>query len=772
MHICDYTLELKTILSTEPDLHQGIECLLVLGGELDISIGVETFHLLEEEIVVINHNQLHAISGNPDNLVLHLHVEEDFLKRECGALASNILMCNGAALDIVDDKTYFELKRILIKMYMVKLDKPYGYSLNLNMNLLRFLHLLYTTYSDMGSHSTAEHSEAGGTTHPQTVLEYVRQNCHRSLTLQQTADYFHLSPAYFSKYFKKNFGIGYLQYLQKVRTEKSMSQLLHSNDSIMQISLDCGFGSPKAYADNFFKHYGEYPSQYRKRYQVGNSSAAPLESALVFEEAAPENAKLELLRYIKKYNMGINTLVPVDENHEVLVTQQPLCNLQRMENLLIIDNPYEALRMDFDQYLDCRERFNIQYAYFQLMDNDMEDIEYGIQSYHRLVNSVKMLCRYGLVPFIRLVLPNDSFTGNAEDMLMYLKQKLFPLLETLRQSFPVEKIRHWRFEIVCSNLEISQAEFFYKSMWQLVDGLFSGSQVGLFADFDEDGKINQRFCHLLEYAEKKCMPPTFITFHAFQNRLKRNYPKDALLYSDGKNFFNDIAQSVMVACSRYNVDIPLYMTVWNTITGESPSEISIYLRSALIMEALLDSYNTIHGVGYRFATRNTCPYSGEPYGAPLDLYAFSKAKRPVYYVATMADRLCGALLYRDYRVAVSNNTEGELVVMVWNPQYLNPLHCPDGHLVGILAQQIRVELQGMENRKYTIKRFTIDNDSSGTITFLNRAGFPALTDKDVYDYMENSSGSELYLFSQEVNKGMLVLTSSLQYNGITMYVLK
>lgn len=54
------------------------------------------------------------------------------------------------------------------------------------------------------------------------------------------------------------------QFLRRVRLERSAYMLLHSDESILEISIDSGYQSPEAFSRAFRQAYGCLPSHFRK----------------------------------------------------------------------------------------------------------------------------------------------------------------------------------------------------------------------------------------------------------------------------------------------------------------------------------------------------------------------------------------------------------------------------------------------------------------------------------------------------------------------------
>lgn len=78
------------------------------------------------------------------------------------------------------------------------------------------------------------------------------------------AEKFYFSKEYFARFFKKNTGMTFVQYLTKYRIQKARFQLIHSDASMLDIALDNGFCDDRRFILAFKSQYGITPFQYRK----------------------------------------------------------------------------------------------------------------------------------------------------------------------------------------------------------------------------------------------------------------------------------------------------------------------------------------------------------------------------------------------------------------------------------------------------------------------------------------------------------------------------
>lgn len=97
------------------------------------------------------------------------------------------------------------------------------------------------------------------------IKEYIQKHYCDVLTLDLLAEICHGSPYHLQRTFKKIVGISPIEYIQQFRIKKATEYLLHTNQSIMEISTDVGIENPEYFAILFKKKTGFTPTEYRKK---------------------------------------------------------------------------------------------------------------------------------------------------------------------------------------------------------------------------------------------------------------------------------------------------------------------------------------------------------------------------------------------------------------------------------------------------------------------------------------------------------------------------
>jgi YesN/AraC family two-component response regulator len=100
---------------------------------------------------------------------------------------------------------------------------------------------------------------------PAFIAQYIETHYMDYLHLDHMAEKLHTTPKYFSNYFKKTFGINFVEYLNKVRLLKAKEMMKRPELSIAEIGEKTGYLNASTFTSTFKKQYGISPSEYRKQ---------------------------------------------------------------------------------------------------------------------------------------------------------------------------------------------------------------------------------------------------------------------------------------------------------------------------------------------------------------------------------------------------------------------------------------------------------------------------------------------------------------------------
>ncbi|GAB0117053.1 hypothetical protein Acid7E03_11250 [Acidisoma sp. 7E03] len=95
------------------------------------------------------------------------------------------------------------------------------------------------------------------------VLDYIGAHLPEEMTLDQLAAEACLSPYHFARLFKQATGLSPHRYVTDRRIQLAQNKLARNGASLVEIGLDCGFGSQTNFTRVFRKNTGLTPGQYR-----------------------------------------------------------------------------------------------------------------------------------------------------------------------------------------------------------------------------------------------------------------------------------------------------------------------------------------------------------------------------------------------------------------------------------------------------------------------------------------------------------------------------
>ena len=99
------------------------------------------------------------------------------------------------------------------------------------------------------------------------VYTFIRENFDKPISLDRIAKIAKMSPFAFSRFFKKNCGAGFVEYLNRVRTNKACYLLRETEYQIQDIAIECGFASISNFNKQFRKTEGISPRDFRSQYK-------------------------------------------------------------------------------------------------------------------------------------------------------------------------------------------------------------------------------------------------------------------------------------------------------------------------------------------------------------------------------------------------------------------------------------------------------------------------------------------------------------------------
>ncbi|MBB6732433.1 response regulator transcription factor [Cohnella zeiphila] len=104
---------------------------------------------------------------------------------------------------------------------------------------------------------------AGKRTDVREACKFVSLNLGRRISLEEVADHLHLNASYFSRLFKKELGVTFIEYVTRLKMERAKELLDQTSCSVGEICEQLGYDNQSYFIKTFKAHAGVTPMEYR-----------------------------------------------------------------------------------------------------------------------------------------------------------------------------------------------------------------------------------------------------------------------------------------------------------------------------------------------------------------------------------------------------------------------------------------------------------------------------------------------------------------------------
>jgi len=101
------------------------------------------------------------------------------------------------------------------------------------------------------------------------ATEFMRRNFDKNVSLDEVAKMANMTPTAFSRYYKANTGINFVESLNNFRLGQACKMLIDTNRSIAEIAYQCGFNNISNFNRIFKRKKGLTPKAFREEYVAG-----------------------------------------------------------------------------------------------------------------------------------------------------------------------------------------------------------------------------------------------------------------------------------------------------------------------------------------------------------------------------------------------------------------------------------------------------------------------------------------------------------------------
>lgn len=776
--------------------HSDVEFFYVMEGIVNFTLEDRQFLLRKGDFLVVNVDRSHSYQAEGECLVAWLHLSFAALSRMMKKTMI-LFWCNTA---VDNNEACGELRAIFQKILTEQYFHQGQNEIYLNGLYYEFLHVLTSDFQLNKDDRQFEEEAHKFDLRKHEIAEYIRLNFDKQISLEDLADKLFLSYAYLSKYIKRHFGMGFADYVNSVRLNFAVSQLLHSDQSVVRIALESGFASSAALNKAFKEKYGMTPTEYRRKW-IRQEQRGQAEQ----DETATIRRQLE-----RHFANQANDRRDGKKEPEELVT---LTSLQRRvlkkswNKLINMGTATDLLRSDMQKHvLHLKEELHFEYVRFwdlyapeMLLDSSAGVDSFNFENLDRVLD---FLTSNGLKPYIELrpkpkVLleyrdkyrvrqDNGTFFDDPVQIERFMRRLIIHLLNRYHSDL----VETWYFE-----LWHAEPEEVWSEANRAEEIMSSGQYVEIFTavarvlrDYLPTVQIGgggfslrygeDLFRQLLQCWKEKGELPDFVSIYCYP------YTPDSISSDRNQSKNPDFARDTLTRVREIleEVEFPareLHVSEWSFSVSNRNVLNDHCMKGAYLVRNMIDCAELTDMMGYWVGS--------DLYGVYYDtttvvnggggLLSKDGIPKPAYYAFYFMNRLGKYLRKKGENYIITDNGAGNWRIVCHNLKTLNyqyglynenevRLEEQNNLFIDLKKLRMRFDLPAKRNGKYLLRIYSV-NQNHGSLQDEWRAmSQPEDLSRDDLKYLSRITTPRMVMLGCNAENGKMSFRLTLEPNEI------
>ena len=119
-------------------------------------------------------------------------------------------------------------------------------------------------YEPLASPGFVKNIKLNGSDRLNRVIEYILQNFDQEISLPKVASTANMGLTAFCNFFKENYRLTFVEYLNTVRVGHACKLLFETNQNIVEVAYECGYNNLANFNKQFKKYKQMTPTEYRR----------------------------------------------------------------------------------------------------------------------------------------------------------------------------------------------------------------------------------------------------------------------------------------------------------------------------------------------------------------------------------------------------------------------------------------------------------------------------------------------------------------------------
>lgn len=770
--------------------HQDIELLYVLVGCLEVNMDGHKIRLLEGDVLIVNANKRHYLKSTGEVLYAKLMILYELISDIMNSFDLTFI-CNSVENT---DPAFDGLRRLMQQLlghYLSNRGQKADFA---------YISLCYKIMDYICTHflirSVSENSDCESDKYRQRLQQienYIRANYRSAISLKELADKLYLSNGYLSRFFKKNFGMSFAEYLTNIRLHYAVDQLLYTDTPITRIVYDNGFASVAIFNKAFKKEYGETPSAVRKRAAKNDSRK---ETELTEELTKKlENALWNEFQDNREQNADICCV-------ELSVTSSG--PMKRIWNKIInIGSAEDLLRSEVQEHVFLlRESLKFEYVRFwnpfsKEMLIDINNIEHKY-NFSRLDSIIDFLLKYDMRPFIELGNKPKRVEKTTTSSLIYeviegvnTLDNWCALMEAfIRHSvsrYGREEVKKWRFELWLDADELGndlQLLYYFQKLKAAREIIhkYSGAKIGGCGMHGYVKGTERKSSHIRAFHRKAREAeaiPDYITMYSYAYDSIEKGGEVISKPSKDTDFMKHVIDNFERDTEYELDDLEVYLTEWNlTISDRNMINDSCF-KGAYVVKNYIELLDRVDAMAYfRGTDRVSESYDTDAFlFGGTGLLTRDGVQKPVMFALNFLNRLCPEYVGRGNNYLVTKDGHDNYGIVChnckklsYNYYYVEEDNLDEKHMSKYFEDlddcTVDLKLKDVREGLYQMKVYRI-NDQNGSVQRLwKEMEYATNLSREDLRYIQRSCEPKLSMQKIHTDENVLYIRHTMMANEI------
>lgn len=678
-----FAIDILRELEEKPHFHSEMEVLYLLEGRAKVQIRDKSFTMVPEDVLVVNSGVWHHVSGKEKNLVCVVKYDYQVLS-ELISQSGGLFLCNSCG---DDSKDYSEVRRILKELIYeeilyTKKTKSYKYSL--------FYRLLDQLAEHFMLESVRDNPEEFETDEKLSrIIHYIHANYQDGISLSELAEQMYVSTSTLSRFFKKQTGTYFAEYVSQIKMKYALNEMLYSNKNITKIALDAGFSNASAFNKVFRESFGAAPTEYRLQMleqlqeQEGEKEQFKHELRCKLKETAStpeEQVKPDTVLM----EFDITKAVPYTK------TWNKVINIGGLYNLSRANVQYHLLYLITQLGFTHARVWSVFDEALMVTDGQM----YGVYNYDSIDAALDFFVKNHIKPWLDFTPRPDTAVRSAGDTVWYRENTIRFISRRIWEDFFADFISHLvdrygKEEVNGWIFEIGMDPFSFDNEWYYQDAAYDIGNVYAFAYRTIKSHVPEALVggptavsnsdsslleHYLNCCKKSGCIPDFISFGLFPYIPNHGNEQQPYMQCPDSNFeINEIAAMRKMMKEAGMESCRLFISEWNqTVSNRNFVNDSLF-RGLYVCKKISEIWDSVDAIGLWTGSDWVSNY--------YDSYNFANGgsgivtkdgiKKPVYYALEFLNRLEGMLVGKGENYIITKSHNDSFMILCFNFRWYN-----------------------------------------------------------------------------------------------------